>query len=215
MTTRKFAQFLAIGLAVFASIAIAMADQTQIAGFTTGGFPTTNTWQRLTYTGLNFGPVLPNAFGKATINNIGKFDLGVCGNWICGDSYWANDKFKLTVNITDPTNQNASFIADMTGTVGRFANSPFGDLDIFFDNWSNVFTYNNTSGPDAGTGKFTFSLIGNDLFLGHLHLDANRGTTYLGAQIIDATFTPVPEPAAIMLFGSLVLGLGVWRKVTA
>jgi hypothetical protein len=200
-----------VALAVVLCQAMAFADIVPYAGSTTGAF-SAGTPTDLKFAGTNFS--------GSTQDGIGCFLLGTCG-WSLGinlgkfnlsnpgfrkPDVYDNKTFTLTVDFTAPdqvAGGDKLFTANLSGTIhwidlGNPMTIDFGGA-----------TQHITFGPGTnGVGSFDFE-VENPFIL----LD-DSPTLY--GEILNAQAGPnppaVPEPAAIVLFGTMVLGIGLWRK---
>ena len=156
----------------------------------------------LSFTGNNFGPQ------SSTVPlNLGQFSLTCGGLNTCNDNYVPYD-FRLTVTFSVPAGAGATVVsADVTGRVQGFF--IFGNTDTVGVNFGGptLVSYSNAS----GSGQFYLTV--NDIAAGGIPV---LGSTTLTASISGDTFVPTvsanPEPASIVMLGSMVGIVGIWMR---
>jgi len=160
------------------------------SSFTTGG-------ATLSFSSTTFGPQLSNS----TLT-LGSFSQG-CAFFGCIETY-TNDNYDFHLLVTFTTPQSsipapATISADVQGKLSGIFGINSNSVIINFGGPTH-FTYSNTSGSGA------FDLTVNDLSLA-------SGNSLTGT-ISNAGFTSAstPEPASIVLLGSLMIGLGVFMR---
>lgn len=179
-----------------------------IQGSTTGSFLPAAT-------GMSFTPQTnftwtTNSAGTANVT-LGTLSWGTSGFGT------VQDGFNLTVAFTEPGTTPASkvFTADLWA---RNVFNAYGNVDIWFDD---VNATHSTYTTDEGTYSFDLSLVGtlssnayeiNEGGIPHefLGIGGFNGSVQVTGQITNATFTPIPEPAALSVV--ILGGLAVIRR---
>ena len=161
-----------------------------IQGITTGAFTTTPP-ASLTFAGRNFSWTT-NAAGNASV---------VLGTFTNNQSY-TTKVFNLTLDLDQPSSPP---ITTFTASVSSSWNGFFGNVDIFFnDTTPHHISYTTAE----GNSSFDLAIKGtqNVNYPGFFNM-GGTGSRDITAQISNATFVPVPEPAslALLVFGAPAL----------
>jgi hypothetical protein len=203
-------------LVVLAAVSASTAAQPEIKGNTNAsafwynGVNQGLDWQRLVFTPGSFDVTTTD--GSATIANLGQFSLTPPSS---GNDNYDNGSFNLVLTFTLPTgltNGDTTWDAVLSGKIVHNGND---SVDLSFNQWSDTFTYTN----EDGSGQFTLTLGGWDsngvpqVVNGHYVYDLCQAQ--MAGQITNASFTSVPEPSAVLLFGTMLLGVtGLLRRKT-
>ena len=205
-----------IALAVMLCQAIAFADVVPYAGSTTGAF-SAGTPGDLTFTGTTFsgkttddlGCFLLGTCGWALAIPLGQFDLSNPPGGLFNDhpDVYNGKTFTLTIDFTAPdqvTGTDTKFTANLSGTIHWY--SLLNPMTIDFGGVTQLIDF----GPGTnGVGSFDFE-VDNPLIIFN-----DSPTLYGEITHAQAGPDPVPEPAALVLFGTMLLGVGIWRKSKA
>lgn len=218
--THRIARMLATAaLAAFAAPTLSSAQTVAYAGFTNGCFgvactPVANnvfqtavlgglTYENSTFSGQTLGGFAAignfvNAQGVREVDNLGAFYLrGV------PTTNYNGQVFTLLVSFTAPGSANQIFSAALTGRVSVHNGGIFFD----FNNAPQSFAYNN------GTQRGTVTFNVNDV---SMIAPATAGAVTavpISGNLLATVVTP--EPAALLLVGSGMLGLtGTLRRRT-
>ncbi len=188
----------AVGICGLALLPTAARADLVVAGDTDsshfGSSGTSKTLGGLTFTAGNF-----DSSKSSTL------DLGTLALSPQTDLYAANDAFHLLIDFSAPqgiSGPTPDFTADILGVVLW----GMGGVTVDFDNWSQTFSFNNST----GSGSFTLTLAPVNIILGHDVVAIAAGSsTHITAQVKNVSYTAVPEPGVVLLLTVMLLGVGL------
>jgi len=188
--------------AIVATSLVARADEIDISFTTSGTFGATGTgtykdliFAGTTVTGTTVG-------GALSLSDLGSFDLSRPGGILAVYATTFSEDFLFTIPAGTKHNPTV-FNSLVTGVVTANGNDT---VKITFGVSNKPVSFSN----DQGTGSFLLSV--NDITIS-LPKGSDTTTALGTGSIADATFTPVPEPAGIVLLITVVGAmLGLWRK---
>lgn len=199
LTTVAKRLVLAVAAITFLTLSqtVVRADEVTISGTTTGavtGVP------QLIFAGNSFSGTTALGFGSLSgANSLGTFALNTDSLQLALGTFTLNTTFTLPGGING--GQNVTYTASIQGSISSNVNQGGVNIHFFQPLGGTVFTFSDPS----STGTFTLSL--SDVFVqsGQLaHLTAG----FSGSAQTNA----VPEPAALLLFGSSLTGLAGYAR---
>jgi hypothetical protein len=199
-----------LGLATLLVVQGTAFADIQVGGNTTGsaffqgsssqGTSVNNGWAGLSFTSSTFGPQ-----SSSTPLNLGSFSLGC---FVCAGNFTPYD-FDLLVDFTVPVGTSSSAVinGDVKGKLSGSFLGTSNTVGIGFTGLSH-FTYSN------GQGSGSFDLAVNSIAAESIPVNGgSRTVTGNISNISNTTFTAsTPEPASIALLGTLMIGLGIYRR---
>lgn len=195
---------------------VARADEIDISFTTSGTFGATgtNTYKDLIFAGTTVTGTTVG--GALTMSDVGSYDLSRPGGILAVYATTFTEDFLFTIPAGTRHNPTV-FNSLVTGLVTANGNNT---VTITFGVNNKPVSFSN----DQGTGSFLLSV--DDITI-NLPRGSDTTTAFGTGSIADATFTPVPEPAGVVLLITVMgpilvlvrnkprrgtLTAGLWRK---